>query len=116
MRVPVKAIGAAMLGLMAASAAAELPVGARAPVFSTQAALAGKETGFSLSAALARGPVVLYFYPKAFTKGCTLEANAFAEAGDEFAAMGASVIGHSVDATGTLQTGRGASRGQRRKH
>src|SRR3546814_1366194 len=83
MKLPVKALGAALLGLLAVPVAAELPVGARAPVFATQAALAGKETGFSLSAALARGPVVLYFYPKAFTKGCTLEANAFAERSEE---------------------------------
>ena len=64
----------------ATPAAAELPVGEKAPAFTTRAALAGKEFGFSLAAALAKGPVVLYFYPKAFTQGCTLEANAFAEA------------------------------------
>lgn len=103
MKLPVKALGAALLGLVAVPVAAELPVGARAPVFATQAALAGKETGFSLGAALARGPVVLYFYPKAFTKGCTLEANAFAEAMDEFAAMGATVVGLSADDIGTLK-------------
>lgn len=78
-------------------AIAELSVGARAPAFSTQVALAGKEHGFTLQAALARGPVVLYFYPEAFTKGCTLEANAFAEAIDQFEAAGASVVGMSTD-------------------
>ncbi|MDP4605399.1 MAG: redoxin domain-containing protein, partial [Erythrobacter sp.] len=54
----------------AATALAELPEGQKAPVFTTRAALAGEEFGFSLSAALAKGPVVLYFYPKAFTQGC----------------------------------------------
>lgn len=87
----------------AAPAAAELAEGAKAPTFSTQAALAGKEFGFSLSSALAKGPVVLYFYPKAFTSGCTLEANAFAEAMPQFKALGASVIGMSNDDIATLK-------------
>lgn len=95
-------VAALALGL-SAPAAADLPVGAEAPVFTTQAALAGKEFGFNLRAALAKGPVVLYFYPKAFTKGCTLEANAFAEAMDEFEAMGASVVGMSNDDIDTLK-------------
>jgi peroxiredoxin len=85
------------------SASAELPKGAKAPVFSTKAALAGKEFGFALRAALAKGPVVLYFYPKAFTQGCTLEANAFAEAMPQFKAAGASVIGMSADDIETLK-------------
>ncbi len=86
-----------------APAAAQLEVGAEAPTFSTQAALAGREMGFSLQLALRRGPVVLYFYPKAFTQGCTLEANAFAEAMPDFRAAGASVIGMSNDDIATLQ-------------
>ena len=90
-------------GLFAASASAELPAGAKAPGFTTRAALAGKEYGFSLKAALAKGPVVLYFYPKAFTSGCTLEANAFAEAMPRFKAAGASVIGMSADDIATLK-------------
>ena len=85
------------------SAWAELPKGTKAPAFSTRAALAGKEFGFTLSAALARGPVVLYFYPKAFTEGCTLEANAFAAAMPQFKAAGASVIGMSNDDIATLK-------------
>ncbi|MFM7348771.1 MAG: peroxiredoxin [Erythrobacter sp.] len=85
------------------SASAELPKGAKAPVFSTKAALAGKEFAFALKAALAKGPVVLYFYPKAFTQGCTLEANAFAEAMPQFKAAGASVIGMSADNIETLK-------------
>lgn len=84
-------------------AVAELPVGAKAPIFTTRAALAGKEAGFSLQAALAKGPVVLYFYPKAFTQGCTLEANAFAENMAKFHAAGASVIGMSNDDIATLK-------------
>lgn len=86
-----------------ASAFAELPVGARAPQFATRGALAGKPFTFNLQAALRRGPVVLYFYPKAFTHGCTLEARAFAEAHDQFAAAGATVMGMSADDLPTLQ-------------
>ncbi len=95
---------AALLALSLPGAArAELPVGADAPLFSTSAAKAGKEVGFSLSAALARGPVVLYFYPKAFTQGCTLETRAFAEAHDDFAAAGATILGMSADDIATLK-------------
>lgn len=95
---------AAVLAFAAISpASAELAEGAQAPTFTTQAALAGKEFGFSLTSALAKGPVVLYFYPKAFTSGCTLEANAFAEAMPQFKALGASVIGMSNDDIDTLK-------------
>lgn len=95
---------AAVLALgLGVPAAANLPVGTKAPIFATEAALAGKEFGFNLRAALAKGPVVLYFYPKAFTQGCTLEANAFAEAMPEFKALGASVVGMSNDDIETLR-------------
>jgi peroxiredoxin len=97
------ATAAFALAGLATSASAELPVGEKAPAFTTKAALAGKEFGFSLTAALAKGPVVLYFYPKAFTQGCTLEANAFAEAMPQFKAAGASVIGMSNDDIATLK-------------
>lgn len=93
---------AAGLGL-ASPAHADLEVGAKAPGFTTRAALAGKEMGFSLAVALRKGPVVLYFYPKAFTSGCTLEANAFAEAMPDFREENASVIGMSNDDIETLQ-------------
>jgi peroxiredoxin len=93
----------ALAALFAASASAELARGTKAPAFTTRAALAGKEFGFTLKAALAKGPVVLYFYPKAFTSGCTLEANAFAEAMPQFKAAGASVIGMSADDIATLK-------------
>lgn len=84
-------------------ASAELAAGTKAPAFRTSVALAGKVKRFDLRAALRRGPVVLYFYPKAFTQGCTLEAHAFAEASDEFKALGATVIGMSADDLPTLQ-------------
>ncbi len=90
--------------LMTSSAVyAQLPEGAKAPLFSTQGALAGKAISFNLRSALSKGPVVLYFYPKAFTKGCTLETRAFAEAHDEFAAAGATVLGMSADDVETLK-------------
>jgi peroxiredoxin len=76
---------------------AALPDGAKAPDFSTKATLAGKEFHFALADALKKGPVVLYFYPAAFTPGCTIEAHDFAEATDKFAALGATVIGVSHD-------------------
>ena len=82
---------------------AELPVGARAPQVVAQGAIAGRVVTFNLRHALRRGPVVLYFYPKAFTQGCTLEAHAFAEAMDDFRAAGASVVGLSNDSLPTLQ-------------
>lgn len=99
----IAAAGIGLCALFAVSASAELPKGAKAPVFTTRAALAGKEFGFTLKAALMKGPVVLYFYPKAFTQGCTLEANAFAEAMPKFKAAGASVIGMSADDIATLK-------------
>ena len=79
--------------IAAVPAYAALAVGAKAPDFDVKAALAGKEFDFSLNAALKKGPVVLYFFPAAFTPGCTVEAHDFAEATDKFAALGATVIG-----------------------
>jgi peroxiredoxin Q/BCP len=81
---------------------AALKPGAQAPAFTTPATLAGKPFTFSLADALKNGPVVLYFYPAAFTKGCTVEAHEFAEATDKFKAMGATVIGVSHDSIDTL--------------
>ena len=95
---------AALLALAIPTAAqANLPVGAKAPPFATAAAKAGKATRFHLASALEKGPVVLYFYPKAFTEGCTLETKAFADAHDQFAAAGATVIGMSNDDLPTLK-------------
>jgi thioredoxin-dependent peroxiredoxin len=78
-------------------ATAALKVGDKAPDFTTQATLAGKPFQFSLANALKQGPVVLYFYPAAFTPGCTVEAHEFAEATADFKALGATVIGVSHD-------------------
>ncbi|WP_188767216.1 peroxiredoxin [Novosphingobium endophyticum] len=95
----------AAVGLLSAASAAlaSLPMGAAAPAFTTKGAKAGKEISFDLKEALKRGPVVLYFYPKAFTQGCTLEAHAFAEATPEFNALGATVVGMSADDLPTLK-------------
>ncbi|MES2101570.1 MAG: peroxiredoxin [Pseudomonadota bacterium] len=82
---------------MASSAWAALDIGEKAPDFTTQAALAGKQYSFSLSQTLAKGPVVLYFFPAAFTAGCSAEAHEFAEATEKFSALGATVIGVSTD-------------------
>jgi thioredoxin-dependent peroxiredoxin len=89
--------------LFASPAAAVLKVGDKAPDFTAQAALGGGEFTFSLRDALKTGPVVAYFYPKAFTKGCSLEAHAFAESIDKFKALGARVIGISHDDMATLR-------------
>jgi thioredoxin-dependent peroxiredoxin len=82
---------------------AALGVNAKAPDFTAQAALAGKPFQFTLAKALRKGPVVLYFFPKAFTKGCTLESNQFAEATEDFKKHGATVIGMSADNIETLK-------------
>ena len=88
---------AAFVGLAAAPAAAELRPGTVAPPFKTQASLGGNVFDFDLQAALAKGPVVLYFYPAAFTSGCTLEAHDFASHIDDYKGLGATVIGVSGD-------------------
>jgi len=96
-----------MLGLalvaLAIPASAALPVGAKAPDFATTGAIAGKPFKLRLKEQLRHGPVVLYFFPKAFTKGCTLEARAFSEATADFRKAGARVIGMSADDLATLQ-------------
>lgn len=74
-----------------------LTKGATAPLFTAKASLAGHEFDFSLKKALASGPVVLYFYPAAYTGGCDLEAHTFAGLKDEFTAAGATIIGVSAD-------------------
>ena len=89
--------------LFSTQARAQLQPGDVAPTFQTQAALAGKPFTFDLAQSLRQGPVVLYFYPKAFTKGCTIEANAFAEATPQFRQLGASVVGLSHDNIETLK-------------
>jgi peroxiredoxin len=87
----------------AQSVAAALPVGATAPDFRTTGAIAGKPFNLHLKDQLRHGPLVLYFYPKAFTQGCTLEAKAFADAMPEFRKAGARVVGMSADDLDTLK-------------
>lgn len=98
MRIGRMASVAAGTALMLASGAqAALPVGAKAPDFETRGALGGKVFKLKLSQQLKKGPVVLYFFPAAFTPGCTAEAKEFADMSDEFKAHGATVIGMSAD-------------------
>jgi peroxiredoxin Q/BCP len=90
-----------VVGLLAVSFAmpaySALNIGSMAPNFVTQASLGGKVFTYSLADALKKGPVVLYFYPAAFTKGCTIEAHDFADAIEKYRALGATVIGVSHD-------------------
>jgi peroxiredoxin Q/BCP len=91
-------LAVALAGCLCAPAAfAELKVGDVAPLFTAPATVGGKEFTFSLTDALKKGPVVVYFYPAAFTKGCTIEAHQFAEATTKYEALGATVIGVSND-------------------
>ncbi len=93
----------ALLAVAAAPASASLPVGENAPLFIAQASLGGNQFTYSLADELKKGPVVVYFYPAAFTKGCTIEAHEFAEAIGRFHELGATVIGVSHDEIGTLK-------------
>ncbi len=90
-------IGTAMAAAMVVPLLAALKQGDKAPDFSAKASLAGKEFDFSLKDALKKGPVVVYFYPSAFTGGCNIEAHTFAENKDKFDAAGASIVGVSRD-------------------
>jgi peroxiredoxin Q/BCP len=96
-------LGFCMAAIMAAPASAALPAGSKAPDFTTAGAIGGKPFKLHLADQLRKGPVVLYFFPKAFTKGCTLEAHAFSEASKEFRKAGAQVIGMSSDDLPTLK-------------
>ncbi len=91
------AIAALVAGLGSTATRAALAIGAKAPDFTTRGALAGKPFTLTLSHQLKRGPVVLYFFPKAFTPGCSAEAREFAEHIDDFKKAGATVIGMSGD-------------------
>ena len=94
---------AALLLPFAAPASAALAPGAKAPDFTTRGAIAGKPFTLNLRSQLRKGPVVLYFFPAAFTGGCNAEANAFADEVDAFRAAGATVIGMSADPVERLQ-------------
>lgn len=95
-------IGLAFAAIAAPSFAA-LSVGTAAPEFTTTGALAGKPFKLDLKDQLKHGPVVLYFFPKAFTQGCTAEAHAFSDASAQFKKLGAQVIGMSRDDLPTLE-------------
>jgi peroxiredoxin len=96
-------IAALLLAVAAAQAGAALKPGDKAPDFTAQASLGGKVFAFSLADALKKGPVVLYFYPAAFTEGCTIEAHDFADATDAYHKLGATVIGVSHDGIDKLK-------------
>lgn len=92
-----------LFGLVSAlPARAALDIGERAPDFTTQAVLAGSVYRYSLATSLQNGPVVVYFFPAAYSEGCSLEAHYFAEAVAQFNALGASVVGVSGDDIETL--------------
>src|SRR6201996_2839056 len=95
-------LGFLSLALAVSPSFAALKQGDTAPDFKAQASLAGKEFTFSLHDALKKGPVVVYFYPAAFTGGCNLQAHTFAENYEKFTAVGASVIGVSLDSISRL--------------
>jgi thioredoxin-dependent peroxiredoxin len=95
--------GLAAVSLAATPATAALKVGAKAPDFTTTGAVGGKEFRIHLAEQLKKGPVVLYFFPKAFTSGCTAEAHAFSESIGDFKKAGAQVIGMSADNLATLK-------------
>src|SRR5579872_7305103 len=90
-------LGILLTSVLALPAFAALKQGDQAPDFSAKASLAGKEFNFSLKAALKKGPVVVYFYPSAYTGGCNIEAHTFAENKEKFDAAGATIIGVSRD-------------------
>lgn len=98
------AAATALLALpgFAAPDPAPLAPGAAAPVFTAEASLAGKDFSFSMKQALAKGPVVVYFFPAAYTGGCDLEAHTFAENATAFAKAGATIIGVSEDSLARL--------------
>src|SRR6187401_2546037 len=95
-------LGVVAAGMVVLPVLAALKQGDKAPEFSARASLAGKEFDFSLKAALQKGPVVVYFYPSAFTGGCNLEAHTFAENKEKFDAAGATIIGVSSDSIARL--------------
>src|SRR6266850_2387028 len=95
-------LGLALSALISLPVLAALKVGDKAPDFSARASLAGKEFDFSLQNALKKGPVVVYFYPSAYTKGCDLEAHTFSQEKDKFDAAGATIIGVSGDSIARL--------------
>jgi peroxiredoxin len=95
-------LGVLLAAVSVVPALAALKEGDKAPDFKTQASLAGKAFTFSLQDALKKGPVVVYFYPSAYTGGCNIQAHTFAVNSDKFAAAGATIIGVSLDSISRL--------------
>ena len=89
--------GLGLVAIMTVAAYAALAPGQNAPAFTAEASQAGKDFTFSMRKALAKGPVVVYFFPSAFTQGCDLEAHTFATEKSKFTAAGATIIGVSAD-------------------
>ena len=105
MRQALRTLSCAMALLATATnALAALKEGERAPAFTAPASLAGKPFTYSLNEHLAQGPVVVYFYPSAYTEGCNIQAHEFSASMDRFAAAGASVVGVSLDGIERLNT------------
>jgi len=99
-----KLILAGLAAALAVSpACAALKPGDTAPDFTAKGSLGGKDFNFNLKSALTKGPVVVYFYPSAYTGGCDAEAHAFAESADQFAKAGAQIIGVSADSLDRLK-------------
>ena len=90
-------LGCLLSTAIAVPAFAALKEGDKAPAFTAKASLAGKAFDYSLADSLKKGPVVVYFYPSAFTQGCNIQAHTFSENMDKFRAAGATVIGVSLD-------------------
>ena len=95
-------LSCAVAGALAVPSWAALKPGESAPDFQAQASFAGKATPYSLKDALKKGPVIVYFYPSAYTSGCNVQAREFAVKSDKFAAAGASIIGVSLDSIARL--------------
>jgi thioredoxin-dependent peroxiredoxin len=90
-------LGCVVMSLASLPAGADLKPGDAAPEFTAQASMNGKAFHYSLKTALSKGPVVVYFYPSAYTGGCNIEAHTFSVNADKFAAAGASIVGVSLD-------------------
>ena len=90
-------LGCMLSAAVALPAVAALNNGDAAPAFTAKASMAGKAFDFSLTESLKKGPVVVYFYPSAFTQGCNIQAHTFAENVDKFSAVNATIIGVSLD-------------------
>jgi len=95
-------LGVGLSMLLGLPVLAALKVGEKAPDFKARGSMGGKEFDFSLQEALKKGPVVVYFFPSAYTKGCDLEAHTFSTEKEKFDAAGASIIGVSADSIARL--------------